>query len=238
MDASADKKKSSAFSIPGFQSMSGTNMIIAVITIILIIIIMYNLQTYKIYSSQIEGLWMAPDSFCAESDIDGMLVYVGPSLGGGIMGSEKRKACLIMHANNATIAYKKLELNMSSVGINLLIPFGINTSWSRKTRVEDDTEEVSDPDIDIMDESDDASTIPLEKIMPNRINITIDLKEGKMTWTGKPLPNASRSEQKEDKITYAELYKDNISSALGKNLSNESGISSFDSDAIVPEAIE
>jgi hypothetical protein len=213
----------------------GTHVIIAVVLVILIIIFAYNMKMYSIYSDQMEGLWMAPDSFCAESDIDGMLVYVGPVISGGVMTGEKRKACLIMHANNTTIAYKKLELRISSAGLSMLLPMGIDTSWSRTARVSDDTRETDDLETGIIDESDDASTIPLGDIMPDRITIMMDLKEGKMTWTGKPLPDAPRNEKGEDKITYAELYKDNISSALGRNLTGDADVKSIDASAYIPE---
>lgn len=202
-------------------------LIIAIVIALVVMVIYYNYSMYNLYSHQIEGMWVAPESFCKESDIDGMLVYVGPKLSSA-MGREKRKVCLIMHGNNVTIAYKKLEIVMGSPIMNMLIPFtGVPSKWSRSAKVSDDSGEVADPEIDIMNESDDASTIPLEKIMPENITITVDLNEGKMTWTGPPLKRSDDSEER----TYAELYKDNASSAIGKNIHE----SVAELDDIIPE---
>jgi hypothetical protein len=193
-------------------------IILAIIVILFIIIIYNNMRMYKVYSNQLEGLWMAPESFCKQSDIDGMLVYVGPLIGGsGILNSEHRKVCLIIHGNNTTIAYKKLEITMSSAVLDVIIPFvGINSVWTRSAKVVDDTDEVADSELDIMDESDDVSTIALSKILPERLTITVDLNEGKMLWIGGPLPGDKNKNG--EQITYAELFKDNASSAIGKNL--------------------
>lgn len=210
--------------------------IIAIVIILVLIVIYYNSRLYKIYSDQIEGMWMAPESFCQQSDIDGMLMYVGPKIKSSLMGPEKRKVCLIMHGNNTTIAYKKLEVNLGSPLMSIVLPFvGISSKWSRSAKITDDSDEVADPEIDIMSESDDASTIPLEKIMPNRVTITVDLNEGKMTWTGAPLENSSRRKESDEPTVYAELYKDNASSAIGKNLS-EVHSNSMDLDVVIPEA--
>lgn len=194
-------------------------VILAVIVILFIIIIHNNMNMYKIYADQLEGLWSAPESFCKQSDIDGMLVYVGPALSSSVLSSEKRKLCLIIHGNNTTIAYKKLEIKMSAPVIDIIVPFiGISSKWSRTAKVTDDTNEIATPEVDIMDEADDVSTIPLDKIIPERITITVSLNEGKMTWTGAPLTRSKNSEPCD--VMYAELYKDNASSAIGKNLSD------------------
>jgi hypothetical protein len=202
-------------------------IIIAVVIVLLIVVITNNMRLYKIYSNQMEGMWTAPESFCKQSDIDGMLVYVGPILSGTtIVGSEIRKACLIIHGNNTTIAYKKLELKIGSPFMDIILPMsGMGTSWTRYAKVSDDSGEVADPEVNIMDEADDVSTIPLSKILPNKIKITVNLNEGKMTWIGGPLSGDST----DDERAYAELYKDNASSAIGKNLVSEStDISSMD----------
>jgi len=209
---------------------------VAVVVVLLIIVIHNNMVVYKIYSNQLEGLWTAPESFCKQSDIDGMLVYVGPPLSSSILSSDRRKVCLIIHGNNTTIAYKKLEIKMSSPFMDIVLPFvGISSKWSRAANVIDDTKELSNPEVNIMDESDDVSTIPLEKIMPDRVTITVDLNEGKMTWVGRPLLSSRRkdSENSED-VTYAELYKDNASSAIGKNLT-EVHSDAIDLDAQIPD---
>lgn len=194
------------------------SLILAVIVILFIIIIHNNMNIYKIHTDQLEGLWSAPESFCKQSDIDGMLVYMGPVLNSSVLSSERRKVCLIIHGNNTTIAYKKLEIKMSAPITDIIIPFiGISSKWSRTAKVTDDTKEVATPEVDIMDEADDVSTIPLSKIIPERITITVSLNEGKMTWTGAPLTRSKDDENGD--IMYAELYKDNASSAIGKNLS-------------------
>ena len=198
-------------------------VLLAVIIILFIIIIHNNVIIYKIYSNQIEGLWMAPESFCKQSDIDGMLVYVGPRINSSLLSCEKRKICLIIHGNNTTIAYKKIEISMTSPLSMIISPFSNKSVWSRMAKIKDVTLEVADPEIDIMDESDDVTTIPLNKIIPNCLNIMINLNEGKMVWTGE-----------EDEVTYAELYKDNASSAIGKNLT-EAHDNTIDINAQLPE---
>jgi hypothetical protein len=198
-------------------------VIIFAVIVILVIVIISNNGMRDVHYNQIEGLWMAPDSFCSESDIDGMIVYIGPALSGGSpFAREKRKVCLIMHVNNATIVYKKLEM---SLPFSIL---GIGSTWERKVKIKDDDD--SSATEDILEEYGDANSIPLDEIMPKHINLTMNLKDGKMTWMGEPLATASRKEKKEGVVTYAELYKDNISSALGKGIANESGISSISAD--------
>ena len=178
--------------------MANKELTIAIAVFLVIIIIYYNAKIYTIQSSQMEGLWMAPDTFCKESDIDGMIIYIGPVLKGGFIMPEKRKACLIIHAEGAAVAYKKLELSISSI--------------SGVTRIKDDTDESADVDNLIMDEFDDASTVPLNKILPDTVTIAMNLKTGNMTWTGKPISDDDDAET----VTYADLYKDNLSTAAGK----------------------
>lgn len=47
--------------------------------IILIIFIIYNyIEHNKYFKETLEGLWVADENFCRRSEIDGMLVYIGP----------------------------------------------------------------------------------------------------------------------------------------------------------------
>jgi hypothetical protein len=60
-----------------------------------------------------EGLWIASDEFCNKSEIEGMLLFIGPRTG---FLNESRRAYLIMYAENKIVINEKLTMHISGYG--------------------------------------------------------------------------------------------------------------------------
>ncbi len=130
---------------------------IAVLFLLIIIIIWCYTRknNSKIYNDLMEGLWIANDDFCNRSEIDGMLVFIGPS-DDGWFSSENRRIYIIMNASNKIALNEKFEMNLSG--------FGLGGSNINKT-------------FKLTDLSGKKSSIfPAEMIMK------LDLGLGKMSW--------------------------------------------------------
>ena len=129
---------------------------ISICVILLIVLVWNNAQSNKLYYSMLEGMWIAPAEFCAQSGIDGMMLYVGPDIGGF------HKGYLLMYSDNAVAVAKAIEIHFS-FGLPGLI--GKNQMSKQATIKTQDIEE------------------SLEEIMPEQQTITIDLTTGRMDWT-------------------------------------------------------
>lgn len=151
----------------------------------------YNLRVNLSFTNEfLCGLWVATEEFCSASDINGMLLYLGPCEWNYKMS---RKAYLIMHHDGIVIANKKFVINFYNFW-DLFNPIN-NTSMKC------DVELV---DIDATDESmknamEDTSEIPIDDIMPTNLQFSLDY--GKCCL----------SLYDDDKV-YAELYKDAVNS--------------------------
>lgn len=174
--------------------MDNNQYIIASIVLVVILIIMYNAYTIKSAADNLlEGMWVASEEFCNESEIDGMFIYIGPP----DSSKWERKAYLIMHADNAVITNKKLLINYSNGSIfdyfNPLIS-GLDFYGSISIK--------EDKDDDELDGISEAGEIPLSEIMPSDMEVELDMTTGKMIWAA-------------DDTIYARLFKDNIATDLG-----------------------
>jgi len=129
---------------------------IAVVLVLVIVLIWNSSQYNKLFYSTFEGMWIAPETFCMQSGIDGMMLYIGPDLGGF------HKAYLLMYSNNAVAVAKAIEIHFSRSMPNLVFKDQIIKKAIIKPQ---DPEESS------------------EDIMPENQTITLDLSSGKMEWT-------------------------------------------------------
>lgn len=167
------------------------------ILIVLIFIIIYNVYTTNSFLNEFyEGLWSAPDYFCEKSQIDGMMIYIGPKMNG------ERKAVLIMYGGGVIVANKKFTVVFHDSIFNKINPF-VRTKICGRLYLYDENENKSEDDL--IEEIDDIATTSLSKIMPLEQNFELNIAEGKMTWTS------------DDGTGYAELFKDNVSSKYGKS---------------------
>lgn len=161
-------------------------MIVAVVIIALIILLAIAIKNGSDLSHHtkdlLTGLWVGDPEFCNKSDIDGMMLYIGPDV-----GDSTHKAYLIMHSNNSVILQKTINMTVSGASPNLFVSRTITRSL-----------ELSD--------SDDDSDMSITSIMPLNQVLTIDTVLGKMTWTG--------LDESDKECVYAELYKDNLGSAM------------------------
>lgn len=128
-----------------------------VVVIILVIVLIWNSrQVTHVFQSNLAGMWIASNEFCERSGIDGMMVYIGPDIGG------YHKAYLIMYSNNTVVLSRAIEIrfgmSMPKLFMNPVITKTITLSCQ-------------DPD-----ES-------LDEIMPEKQTLTMDLTCGRMEWT-------------------------------------------------------
>ena len=130
--------------------------IFAIIIVIILIILWYiNMrEIVTIYDEIMEGLWIANEEFCASSDIDGMLVFIGPRIG---YFSETRKVYIIMFAGNKIAVNEKIEIEISN-------PFILPILANKIQR-----------QILIVSKN-------VEKIMPKSMTLTLNIGSGSMTW--------------------------------------------------------
>ena len=109
----------------------------SVLLIILILIIMlynYNVNS-KMYNNVLEGMWSATEEFCKKSEIDGMIVYIGPK-----QKLNKRKAYLIIHSDNTIISSEEMTI---STGIGFP-GFLAQSKTTRKIKIETDLDIMPD----------------------------------------------------------------------------------------------
>lgn len=143
---------------------------ITLILIVLLVVMWYNIS--RLQTDFLEGMWIADEDFCAKSDVDGIMLYIGS-------GYSEHKCHLIMHANNKVIVNTSFHIS-----VWYWPTFGSQLSGS----------------ISI---SEDYMT----EVFPLAQQFKLSLITGELIWSH------------DDTITL-DLFKDNISSALGLSLSD------------------
>lgn len=142
------------------------NYVQKILAIIIVLILVYNIYiNNKIFNDFLEGLWESTETFCNDSKIDGMLLYIGPVLSHFWV---KRKAYLIMYANDVVIINKKFNIS-NMLMLNPIISDTVYLTF----RLSDDKETL---------EVDDPSLVSIETIMPLTQDIEIDISKGRMVW--------------------------------------------------------
>jgi hypothetical protein len=202
MDSFLDKVKKYSLQIA---------VVLAVFVILILVINVYIRQ--QIYNSFIRGHWVANEEFCKKSDLDGMLLQIGPSSGWW----EERLGYLIMYGGGSIIINKRFNISIRGSILDYLNPY-TNNVYVKSLRLADFNEDgsicaIDKPDdiMEIQDESvDDASNVRISKIMPPRLRAEIDIAKGQMIWYGP-------GNDGEDTI-YAELYRDNIASTYSQDV--------------------
>lgn len=151
--------------------------IILAVVIILIWVVSVSRQNAEL-ESYIEGMWIAGEDFCKRADIDGMLVYIGPTESFGMM-QQTRRAYIIMHSNGVVITTKNVDITMSGITINPIMDHTI----------------VRELSITDLDDNDGPNEINIDDIMPTEMNCEICIYEGRMSWID------------DEGTSYAELFK-------------------------------
>ncbi len=86
------------------------NLIGYSLVLIIICLLVYMWHTdRKNWAIFCEGLWIAGDDFCSRSDLEGMMIYIGPDLGGS------HKAFMIMYTDKNVVS-QSLLLGISGFG--------------------------------------------------------------------------------------------------------------------------
>ncbi len=176
--------------------MEHQNIIIGVVVFIVFLLCwMLSSSYYGMYDDMINGMWKADPEWAEKADIDGMLLFIGPSDGFGIL-SETRKGYLIMHADDKIIASKKLELTIST-GVTVLPRKNVNYSV-----YVNDLSEASD----LLPEDDIAWT----DIMPHDLEMELGVSNGRLVLSG--------ADKSGEIIQYAKLFKDTSATDLSREM--------------------
>ena len=139
------------------QNSQQISLIAIAVSLILLIILIWNYtQSNKVFYTTLDGMWMASASFCNRSGIDGMMLYVGPDVGG------YHKAYLLMYSDNHVVVSKAIELRFG-MSLPSLIQKSVITK--RVTITPQDPEDT------------------LDDIMPSDQMVTLDLATGRMDWS-------------------------------------------------------
>jgi hypothetical protein len=78
---------------------NSTGYILGGIIVLLLVWIYYS--QHRDWNTFCEGLWIAGDDFCVRSDIEGMMIYIGPNIE---TWCEKRKAFMIVYTNHTVVS--------------------------------------------------------------------------------------------------------------------------------------
>lgn len=169
--------------------------IIIAVVILLILLIVFNSKQNKITDEFLYGMWKANDDFLKKADLQGMMFYIGPPDNSGPTW-ESRMVYIIMHSGNSIIVNKRVEMIIHNSILEYIVPNG--TSAIR--------------DVEIRELEQDSVGIPMKEIMPSNMTMDINITDGSIILSGEPL----NSQDSNENIVYAELYKDNISTIIGK----------------------
>lgn len=162
-------------------------MAIIFIIILMVIISKNRSVSYDILNTGVTGLWMGDPEFCRKSEIDGIMIYIGPK----IEDLGAHKAYMIMYANNAIILQKSIQISIAT-------PSGLGLF----TALEIESNIILNDDDSLSSEQTDSQS--LAGIMPLNQQMKYSPTLGKMTWTG--LDDDGQS------VVYAEFYRDNVGS--------------------------
>ena len=176
--------------------MDNQNVIIGVIIFIVFLLCwMLSSSYYGMYDDMINGMWKADPEWAEQADIDGMLLFIGPTETSGVL-SETRNGYLIMHADDQIIASKKVTFNIST-GISILpkttVTYGVNIV---------DLDEPEDEDLP------EADYIPWTEIMPHNLEMELGVSNGKLILNG--------NDEDGEKTQYAKLFKDPAATDLSR----------------------
>lgn len=142
-----------------------SEIFVAVICVLVIIIfVMFvNNKNYnsELYDQYIQGLWIADEDFCKRSDIDEMMVYVGPLV------ESYRKAFLMMYSGDKVMVAKQFQIEAEDD--NILQQFKISDIMKKNITLSDDSEDA-------------IMNIYIADVMPEDLIMEMSIKEGRMTW--------------------------------------------------------
>lgn len=162
-----------------------------VLVIIIVFITLYNSwNRSKIFHNYLQGLWIGDKKFCEESEIGGLILYIGEC-----DSWHTHNAYLIMYSDESIILEKKIAINTSFSGIHILTMSG---EFTQNITVTDLEVNPKDEDINPVD-IDDISEINISQVMPESMVLVLNIEDGSMIWKA------------DDKI-YAKLYRDNAAS--------------------------
>ena len=150
------------------------------------------------YDDMISGMWKADPEWAAQADIDGMLLFIGPSEGFGVL-SENRRGYLIMYANDQIIASKKLELTIHT-GLTILPKTTVNYNIY--------VTDMSEPKDGDLPDADNDNFIPWTDIMPHDLEMELGVSSGKLILNG--------TDENGDKTEYAKLFKEPAATDLSR----------------------
>jgi hypothetical protein len=127
------------------------------LTLVLLIILLWNSnQENKLFYSNLEGMWMASNAFCNKSGIDGMMLYIGPDVGG------YHKGYILMYSGDAVVVSRAIELRFSYSLPGVLFKSIFTKTATINAQADED---------------------PITDIMPENQTIKMDLSRGCMEWT-------------------------------------------------------
>jgi hypothetical protein len=179
-----------------FEKLAANKFVVIGCIILLVLIFINAKANYELYDDAIGGMWVSDPEWAADADIDGMLLFVGPSES---YFSDTRKCYLIMHADDRVIVSKQIQMSISS-GVNILPTKQLSCSVNVED-LEDEQEHLEG----VIDEGD---SIPFEDIMPSDLTLEIGISSGKLVLKG--------LDKDGEEIQYAKLYKDSVATEISR----------------------
>lgn len=173
----------------------GFEMKILVGVVVILLLIGLSHANYELYDDMLYGMWVSDPEWAAKADLDGMLLYVGPSTS---WVGEKRRCYLIMYANNRVVVSKQIQMNISL--ISTLIPV--------KTHV--CSVEIEDLDESEAFEGITDDDIPFEDIMPRSLTLELGVSSGKLVLRG-------YEKGSDEETEFARLYKDAAATDIARS---------------------
>jgi len=151
-------------------------VVIGLCILFFVILIFLSRANYYLYDDMLTGMWVSDPEWAAKADLDGMLLYVGPS---DSWIGDKRKCYLILYADNRVIVSKQIEMNISSgyISYGQIIP---STQMICSVDVTDLYADVENQ-TDIKDEDDN---IPFTDIMPKNLTLELGISSAKLVLKG------------------------------------------------------
>jgi hypothetical protein len=125
----------------------------------------------------LRGLWVSDDDFCTKVGIDGILLYIGEETES--LFQVTHKAYLIIHADGSVLVERRINISYYKHIVCIS-----NYEPTINIQLEDDTSLLRKND-----------PINMDDIMPNQMNIELNMNSGCMHWSN-------------DDTVYAKLYKD------------------------------
>lgn len=168
--------------------------------LVFVILIFLSRANYNLYDDMLTGMWVSDPEWAAKADLDGMLLYVGPS---DSWIGDKRKCYLILYADNRVIVSKQIEMDISSgyISYGQIIPSKHMICSVDVTDLDADVENQTD----IKDEDDN---IPFTDIMPKNLTLELGISSAKLVLKG--------IDENGEELQYAKLYKDAIATETSR----------------------